>query len=297
MQLDEAGDRRIPTLVSLCQRVAGAHVDSITTLGSEICFHLAKPILERCSAEQLLLIEKASPQLEDEIDDLWMDLCIRKYPRMAQRYLTYEEVDPKSWRDRHFAMQEAEAKRLEELGCRLRSQRQEAEELKKERAIKLTDRVPPGKRLKIGWGMSQPKSLFQKTRSEASKMQKAVYRARALPPMPASKGYAPTAKLLLPPPPQQPSRVTVNTVKRRLYSPDTTPDKPPVPLPMNAVQPEKPLPCNTTNMTTGGPPPQLSQTSADTIPNRPHVKTPKKDPMACLFLPKHRASSQRPTKV
>lgn len=47
-------------------------------------------------------------------------------------------------------MREAEAKRLEELGCRLRSKRQEAAERKKEREVKLTDRIPPPKRLKNG---------------------------------------------------------------------------------------------------------------------------------------------------
>ena len=31
-----------------------------------------------------------------------MDLCNRKYPKMAQRYLTGEEEDPELWRDRYF---------------------------------------------------------------------------------------------------------------------------------------------------------------------------------------------------
>lgn len=47
-------------------------------------------------------------------------------------------------------LREAEAKRFEELGSRLRTQRLEAEERKKEREVKLTDKVPPPKRARIG---------------------------------------------------------------------------------------------------------------------------------------------------
>jgi hypothetical protein len=34
---------------------------AITSLGDDLTFQLVKPILERCSAEQLLLLEHASP--------------------------------------------------------------------------------------------------------------------------------------------------------------------------------------------------------------------------------------------
>jgi hypothetical protein len=47
-------------------------------------------------------------------------------------------------------LREAEAKRFEELGSRLRVQRLEAEERKKEKEIKLTDKVPLPKRARTG---------------------------------------------------------------------------------------------------------------------------------------------------
>ena len=47
-------------------------------------------------------------------------------------------------------LRQAEARRFEELGSRLRNQRQEAEERKKEREVKLTDRPPPSKRSRTG---------------------------------------------------------------------------------------------------------------------------------------------------
>ena len=97
MLSDDSGRRRIPSLVSLCQRglpilwfqraqpyiiihsgrrprrlcvschsncihtMLNGDLSAITNLGPDICFRLVKPILERCEAEQLLQIEDASP--------------------------------------------------------------------------------------------------------------------------------------------------------------------------------------------------------------------------------------------
>lgn len=43
-------------------------------------------------------------------------------------------------------LREAEAHRLEEVALRLRNQRMEAAERKREREVKLTDKLPPAKR-------------------------------------------------------------------------------------------------------------------------------------------------------
>ncbi|KAF8637363.1 hypothetical protein AX17_002862 [Amanita inopinata Kibby_2008] len=317
MQQDDASGRRIPSLVALCQRVAGAHVDSITSLGTQLPFILVKPILERCSAEQLLQLEETSPHLQDDTHEIWMDLCIRKYPTVVERYLLGQEDGQDTWKQRYFNIQEAEAKRLEELGSRLRSQRQEADERKREREVKL---INPPKRFKNGWNISQPKTLFQKTRSEASKIQRTVYNARIIPPMPTAKTYSLTqCPTLLPAPPEsngQSSRVTVNTVRRPLSSISTTTSiskSPPKPntrtVPSLAHPIQRAMPPHNSpggSSTTASTEPLQSQAlsaPADPPPPpppsgtpRPPAKPSKKDPMACLFLPKHRAHSQRPTK-
>ncbi|KIL69948.1 hypothetical protein M378DRAFT_719541 [Amanita muscaria Koide BX008] len=311
MHSDDTGGRRIPSLVHLCQRVAVAHVDSICNLGSEITFDLAKPILERCTAEQLLRIEESSPHLQCETYDLWMVLCSHRYPKLTQRYLLGEEEDQETWKERYFAMEVAEARRLEELGNRLRSQRAEADERKREREVKLTDSdcLPPPKRSKTGWGMSaqaaQPKSLFQKTRSEASRIQRAVYNARVVPPMPTAKNYTlitkPTMPVLLPPAPNadnQPSRVTVNIVRRPINSSNAVihnPAKLPTSESEGDSRPTKPPSiCGALPERSEKCPPSSSPSLNDPPSRNKTVKSPKKDPMACLFLPKHRP---RPTKV
>lgn len=88
-------------------------------------------------------------------------MCYRKYPLEVERYQSGEDQEPESWRDLYFVrrfdtrskrarahavdqvLKETEAKRLEEVGARIRTRRLEAEECKKEREVKLTDRAPP----------------------------------------------------------------------------------------------------------------------------------------------------------
>lgn len=103
-----------------------------------------------------------------------------------------------------------EAKRFEEIGSRIRSQRLEAEERKREKETKFTSDLPPAKRARgctcvdhriftqwlipslcSGNGAAQPKSLFQKTRTEASKVQKSMFGPQMRPPMLAAvKSYS-----------------------------------------------------------------------------------------------------------
>jgi len=289
---------RLLSLVQYCQRVASAHVDSISSLGNDLRFELIKPVLAGCSPETLSRLEKTSPHIANSTAELWKDMCFKCYPLAADRYHAGDFEEPESWRHQFVVLRQAEAKRFEELGSRLRNQRVEAEERKKEREVKLTDRVPPSKRSRTGWGTSpQPKSLFQKTRSEASKIQKTMYTARMVPPMPQVKDYrilssAPSVKLLPPPPPSSGSPcVTVKTVAyRRPYSVSSSvtsessrsPTRSP-PAPRPQIVKDR-IPSRTA--------PQLSPTHLEPQPH--NLPVGKRDPMSTLFMPKHRAHSQRP---
>ncbi len=152
-------------------------------------------------------------------------------------------------------LQALEAKRIEEIGSRIRTQRQEADERKKEKEVKFTDRVPPAKRLRTGGcelhfgfllpggcmlltilglqtgnNVSQPKTLFQKTRCEASKIQRAL-NTRILPSTPTAKNYRifpPSSGSTLPSAVSSSNRVTVNTitVPRRQAMPTFSPTTP-----------------------------------------------------------------------
>ena len=146
------------------------------------------------------------------------------------------------------------------------------------------------------------KTLFQKTRSDASKLQKTIYNARILPPMPTAKNYAQVAPHTALEPSS--SRVTVNTViKRRPTSASLT---------SRSVTSETVQTAQSASGTATSPTPKplitASPISVSSLPattltaseslriakSPPTNKAIKKDPMAALFVPKRKAYSQRP---
>ncbi|KIK44983.1 hypothetical protein CY34DRAFT_572224 [Suillus luteus UH-Slu-Lm8-n1] len=290
----ESQARRLPTLVTYCQRVLSTYTDSISSLGDDaIRYDVIKPVLECCSADTLHRLEQSSPYLENDTSEIWKRLCWKTFPLLAEQYFQEGSEPPESWRQQYFLLQEAEAERLELAGSRLRSQRMEAETRKREREVKITDRLPPPKRAR---GSSQPKTLFQKTKNEATRLRSSMYSARLIPPKrqrtlhssPSLKPAAPAAS--------EPTKsmVTVKTVTYKRPStlpaspqPSGRPPTPSVSTPATLklaasppARPAKPLP-------TVQPP-----STGEQRPFKPPIN--KKDPMASLFMPKHRTLSQLP---
>ncbi|KAL4077301.1 hypothetical protein V8B97DRAFT_1421562 [Scleroderma yunnanense] len=274
----ENQSRRIPTLVSYLLSV---HADALSCLGDGIRYGLIQPVLECCSADTLLRLEQSSPYLGENTSDLG-------------------ELQPDSWREQFFLLQEAEAYRLEEVTSKLRNQRMEAAERKKEREVKLTDRLPPAKRTRAS--VNQPKTLFQKARNEV-KLRKSLYTPRILPPMPQGKTYHTPSSSASPKAPAPPSMNTPNhkftesvVIKRQPLA-STAPSGVSTSQPRDAApatpSPTKPAP-------SAGPAElshvlQSSPTHAESRLLKPPIQ--KKDPMASLFMPKHRAFSQLPPQV
>ncbi|KAK0228785.1 hypothetical protein IW262DRAFT_640111 [Armillaria fumosa] len=313
MTTDFISATKIPALVAYCQRVAGKHAESIPTLGQELSlrYDLVKPILQQCEPHDLLRLERGSTRLQHNTQELWKNLSIKKYSIQLQGYLSGDAPEPESWRDHYFVLQKAEAKHLEEVGSRLRSQRLEHEQQKKEREVKITDRIPPQKRLRPWSGPSQPKTLMQKTYTSASKLHKTVYNARfTVKGKPIST--SPSVPLLPTPSPSYASRVTVTTVKHR---------QPPSSSPPSSTGPNSRSSTSLSTSSNGPatyaapvspcklshgdcrPPPlppakkpeptQISVLPNQTLPS-PGPR-PKKKPATSLFMPKDRAYSQRPT--
>ncbi|KAF7793263.1 hypothetical protein EIP86_004374 [Pleurotus ostreatoroseus] len=132
------------------------------------------------------------------LEELWKALCFRDYSRTAEQH--YIDEDPESWRDAYFELRDLEKQRFTAVGNKLRSQREEEEQRRKDSQVKFTDRLPPVKRSR-GWGTTQPKTLFQKTRSDAVKKQKGIYGAPI--PVPPAKTLrickAPNVQMFKPP--------------------------------------------------------------------------------------------------
>ncbi|PCH37769.1 hypothetical protein WOLCODRAFT_135841 [Wolfiporia cocos MD-104 SS10] len=309
----EAPTHRIPTLVQCCQRVAGTHADSICSLG-DMRLDLIRPVLESCSPETLLRLENSSPGLGMETSDIWMKLCMRTYPIAAERYRSESEEEPDSWREEFFLLRDLEAKKFEKLGSKLRTLRQEADERKKENQIKITDRLVPYKRSRT-WGTYQPKTLLQKTRTEAARMQKGIYGMRMIPPMPTARTYHDT-----------PNSISTDRAKTTNCSPSSAEDSAPsssrtpgtrvivtsvtVRRPQNASRSTNPdMPTNQLpSLTDGSRTARLDDTASPLLqhsPSQPLSRSEqpkaaqrtleKRDVASSLFIPKHRAYSQRPS--
>jgi elongin-A len=171
--------------------------------------------------------------------------------------------------------------RFELLRARMKTQRLEAEKHKREKEIKITDRLPPMKRAR-GWSSTpQQKSLFQKTRSEASKIQRAMFEPCMRPPMPKAQTNRQRIRDVVSesPSPSKPASGTRVIVKSMICRPS------PTALPASSV-PEKKSPSHDQNTGQGSRP-------MEPVPRLKHSSlNAKKEPTCSLFMPKHRAHSQ-----
>lgn len=153
----------------------------------------------------------------------------------------------------------------------------------------------------LGGTSSQPKTLFQKTRSEASKISKTMYTPRVIPHMPPAKNYRSPciSHGLLPPPPPSSGKccVVVKTTYKRAPSSSATSSSA---TSSGASSPVLDRLSNTKlrpQPKTVKAPPLPPQPSPEQAEPRPSKSPVKKDPMSALFMPKHRAHSQRPQSI
>ncbi|KAF8136462.1 RNA polymerase II transcription factor SIII subunit A-domain-containing protein [Boletus edulis] len=278
--------RRVPSLVSYCQR-------AITCLGDDIRYDVIRPVLECCSADTLLRLEQSSPYLEQDTSDLWERLCFKSYPLLAEQLARNGDPQPEPWRDQYFLLREAEAHRLEEAASRLRNQRMEAAERKKEREVKLTDKLPPAKRARAWGTSSQPRSLFQKTKNEATKLRRTLYTPRLPPQIPHSKVHRPeiTNPLVVSSTKPVNGRVAVKTVTVTRPSTSLPQTTPPRPVQSTNAEDRVSKDLSPPKLPSSHPPSQPT----DPRPSKPQIQ--KRDPMASLFMPKHRALSQLPSQA
>lgn len=134
-----------------------------------------------------------------------------------------------------------------------------------------------------GSSTPQQKSLFQKTRSEASKIQRTMFEPRMRPPMPAAQTNRARMRNAVPEltSPSQPASGTRVIVRPAVYRPSP---KVPPPSPVSERK--------STNLA------QKSSSRQDSHPleSAPRLKqsslNAKEEPTCPLFMPKHRAHSQ-----
>ncbi|KAI0032288.1 RNA polymerase II transcription factor SIII subunit A-domain-containing protein, partial [Vararia minispora EC-137] len=279
----------------------------ISGFGDSISFDLVRPILEHCSAEALMRIEDASPVIFPPTLFLWQRRCSRDMPLDSEQYIDGDQPPPPSWRFLYEELAQIRARKLELAGSRLRNSRLDEEQRRKERDVKLTDKPPPVKKLRPCGSPTQPKTLFQKTRTEASKMQR-IFDKQMRPPMSVSKSYRSSSnvvstKVPLLPLPSIPStnvnsRITVRPISARLHE-TAFPA-----LEARATSPPATMTASRSDsahrhVDPSAVSPPLSSPTSSGIPARQIRPLPsgKKPPTSALFMPKHRAHSQLPSRI
>ncbi|KAI9230293.1 MAG: hypothetical protein DHS80DRAFT_29076 [Piptocephalis tieghemiana] len=107
----------IASLVKICQRTLIRHRTAIESIGV-VRYELIEPILERCSARELLRLEGLNPGLSALDHDVWV-------LRLREKYRTATIPPGQHARDAYQAIEQRDKEQQDRLLSRVR-QRQEA---------------------------------------------------------------------------------------------------------------------------------------------------------------------------
>ncbi|RWS11045.1 transcription elongation factor B polypeptide 3-like protein [Dinothrombium tinctorium] len=94
-------------LEELCLRVLMDNIESITYMGC-VPYYLIKPVLKKCTPEQLFRLEDYNPTLVEEDDELWFDHCQSEF-----RDQTPDEFE--SWRELYIRCQIERESKLKKI--------------------------------------------------------------------------------------------------------------------------------------------------------------------------------------
>ncbi|KAF9514461.1 hypothetical protein BS47DRAFT_871762 [Hydnum rufescens UP504] len=268
----------VRSLSELALRSILLHLDGLNSLGT-IPYRLAKPILMQCQPEQLMEIERNSPHLKVDDQEIWEELCVKRFDiqRDKEGYPT-----PKSWRKYYHVALAREKQLEEEAGLRIRSKYQALEAQKQERRLVFTAaNVPPMKRARTnGWGKNPaPKTLYEKARSETMRKAGLFAAAKPFPPGPSRTATSPPAGTNIIPTLRRPP---AGTSQINLTKPMHIPRAPSEKSIFSPSSPTSPISI------------KLSETKQAGSPPRPIPHVP---PANALFIPKHKSLSQLPSRV
>ena len=129
-----AGTRRtasydyVPTLEELCLSVLKNNIHMIQYVGLAP-YHLIKPVLSKCSWQELKRIESYNRSLLEDTDELWKTHCKLEFRVMSLK-------GAKNWRKKFFIELEKREKKLKKITKDIKKKaREEAEPVKKTMTI------------------------------------------------------------------------------------------------------------------------------------------------------------------
>jgi elongin-A len=270
------------------------------------------------------------PLLSDIAKEIWKRLCWKTFPLLAEQYFQEGSEPPESWRQQYFVSfpldfwifldkgRDSYYKRRRPNGLNWQVLGSAVNAWKRKHGRgNVRSRSPiaylPRNVLEgvcriffnsfqwlislyQGGAASQPKTLFQKTKNEATRLRSSMYSARLIPPKRQRTLHSTPSLKPAAPATSEPTKsmVTVKTVTYKRPSilpaspqPSGRPPTPSVSTPATLklaasppARPAKPLPT------------VQSPSIGEQRPFKPPIN--KKDPMASLFMPKHRTLSQLP---
>ncbi|XP_053213891.1 transcription elongation factor B polypeptide 3-like [Panonychus citri] len=124
----------IPTLEKLCLQVLMDNYTNITHLG-DAPYWLIKPVLEKCSSNQLFILEDYNPRLTEDDDELWKWHC-------EKEFRDWKRQEDETWRDL-FVRAEQERKRKLEQITRSIDLKEKARGPMRKTQLAFTDPKPP----------------------------------------------------------------------------------------------------------------------------------------------------------
>ncbi|GAC99885.1 pof4 protein [Pseudozyma hubeiensis SY62] len=167
----------VNSLYSMCLRVILRNISSVQDLGV-LPYHHAKPILEECRIDQLILLEENSPHLLKHSEEIWKRNCLRDFIDLRKKYASFSldnVKEPKSWRRLYFRtkgeIEQAKtdaAKRIKDKYEQHRAEKEAKKLVVRDRPMMAKTARSGGRKFGMtvaGGGVSKGQSLLNKARS------------------------------------------------------------------------------------------------------------------------------------
>ena len=97
----------VPKLEKLCLQVLMDNYTNITYLG-DAPYWLIKPVLEKCTSNQLFILEDYNPRLTEDDDELWKWHC-------EKEFRNYKRQEDETWRDLFIRAEQERKRKLERI--------------------------------------------------------------------------------------------------------------------------------------------------------------------------------------
>ncbi|VDM76628.1 unnamed protein product [Strongylus vulgaris] len=124
----------VPSLFNICLRVLGNNI-GVLLYAEYIPYDVLKPVLEKCTDEELASIESKHPYIEDDSGELWEKFVSKKYPGE-------EPASDGTWKDLYYFLEKEKEEKLKRLSKRIGKMHQ-ADSTKAQRKTILADATAP----------------------------------------------------------------------------------------------------------------------------------------------------------